>query len=88
VRGRVEAARKRQDERGVVNAGLTRRRLDEVSLTAAARRLLTRSVRSAALTARGWDRVRRVALTCADLDESAVVGETHVAEALALRVTS
>lgn len=87
VRERVIAARKRQAERGVLNAALRRRQLDAAPLTDAAKSLLTRSVRSAALTARGWDRVRRVALTVADLDESAVVGETHVAEALAYRVT-
>jgi magnesium chelatase family protein len=37
------------------------------------------------LTARGWDRVRRVARTIADLAGEEQVAEPHVAEALALR---
>jgi len=85
VRARVVAARKRQQERGGLNRVLTRQVLDELAWTDGAERLLARSVRNDALTARGWDRVRRVAVTAADLDESAVIGETHVAEALAFR---
>ncbi len=87
VRRRVLAARKRQAERGVLNAQLTRRQLDDVVMSEGAVRLLSRSVRSMALTARGWDRVRRVARTVADLDESEVIGEMHVGEALAYRVS-
>jgi magnesium chelatase family protein len=37
------------------------------------------------LTARGWDRVRRVANTIADLAGSPVVEVEHVMEALAYR---
>ena len=85
VRERVVAARKRQRERGCLNRALTRRSLDALAWSEGAKRLLTRSVRGEALTARGWDRVRRVAVTVADLDESEVVGEGHVAEALTYR---
>ncbi len=88
VRQRVVTARKRQEERGVLNASLRRRDLDALAWSTDATRLLTMSVRSAALTARGWDRVRRVAVTVADLDESSVVAESHVAEALAVRVSA
>ncbi len=85
VRQRVRAARKRQVERGCLNSAMSRRALDALGWTEAAEHLLHRSVRSAALTGRGWDRVRRVAATVADLDESAAIGQTHVAEALAFR---
>ncbi|HSF85301.1 MAG TPA: YifB family Mg chelatase-like AAA ATPase [Acidimicrobiia bacterium] len=85
VRARVVAARKRQVERGALNAGLERSELDRLEWSPGAVRLLQRSVRSLALTARGWDRVRRVAVTVADLDESTVLGEAHVVEALELR---
>ena len=85
VRTRVVAARKRQVERGSLNSRLGRGELDCLDWSPGAVRLLQRSVRSLALTGRGWDRVRRVAVTVADLDESTVLGESHVAEALELR---
>ena len=85
VRRRVVAARKRQLARGSLNRGLTRPALDALAWTQEARLLLARSVRREALTARGWDRVRRVAVTVADLEESGVIGEQHVAEALSFR---
>ena len=37
------------------------------------------------LTARGFDRVRRVARTLADLEGSEMIGEAHVAEAVQYR---
>jgi magnesium chelatase family protein len=85
VRERVTAARKRQVVRGCLNAGLARRELDGLEWTDGAGVLLRRAVRSAALTGRGWDRVRRVAATVADLDESSAINEAHVSEALAFR---
>jgi len=85
VRGRVVAARKRQMARGCLNRELSRAALDGMDWSDGAIHVLMRSVRSDAITARGWDRVRRVAVTLADLDESAVVADTHVAEALAFR---
>lgn len=85
VRERVVAARKRQVERGCLNRELGRAMLDEIEWTEGAVAALSRSVRADAITARGWDRVRRVAVTLADLDESSVVGERHVVEALGFR---
>lgn len=82
VRRRVAAARLRQRERGRRNADLTGTELDAVSWTPRARRVLGAAD---GLTARGWDRVRRVALTLADLAEAEAVDEPHVAEALELR---
>ena len=37
------------------------------------------------LTGRGWDRVRRVARTIADLEGTGIVAGDHVAEAMTLR---
>lgn len=87
VRERVTAARKRQLERGCLNADLARRDLDALEWTAGAEALLGRAVRTAALTGRGWDRVRRVAVTLADLDESSMIADGHVAEALTFRAS-
>ncbi len=85
VRTRVEAARARQRARGVVNARLDRRALDDMELSDDARTLLTGALTAGRLTARGFDRIRRVARTIADLaGEDVVVGD-HVAEALTFR---
>lgn len=85
VRTRVVAARKRQIERGSINRDLSRRQLDALEWDARGRRRLHRAVTSASLSGRGWDRVRRVSVTIADLDESTVIGDVHVAEALSFR---
>ena len=85
VRRRVVAARRRQEGRGVLNRDLDRAALDECPWDDAARDRLREAIDRYALTARGWDRVRRVARTIADLDDSDVVAESHVAEALDLR---
>ncbi len=85
VRARVCAARKRQDARGGLNRELHRAELDAFGWDDDAIGLLVDAVGSMALTARGWDRVRRVAVTIADLDESDVVTARHVGEALAYR---
>lgn len=85
VRRRVVAARKRQHARGSLNRELVGRELDAMVWSPEAKQLLTVAVRRQALTGRGWDRVRRVAATVADLDESELIGEDHMAEALAFR---
>ena len=85
VAARVAAARKRQDARGVRNARLGRSELDGLHWHDEAERMLEQAMRNSALTARGWDRVRRVAATIADLDESAVILGRHLGEALAYR---
>ena len=56
-------------------------RLDAESLT-----LVERAMRRFGLTGRGFDRIRRVARTIADLDDSARIRRSHVAEAIQYRV--
>jgi magnesium chelatase family protein len=80
---RVETAREAQLERGQINRHLVPGR-DGLE-SEAARRLVAAAVGRAVLTARGADRVRRVARTIADLEGSAQVDEEHVAEAIGLR---
>lgn len=85
VAARVVAARKRQDARGTRNARLGRREMDGLHWHGDAETMLEQAMRSSALTARGWDRVRRVAVTIADLDESELILGRHLGEALAYR---
>lgn len=87
IRERVVAARERQQQRdGALNARLQGRKLRAAtSLDGDARRLLDAALTKLALSARGHDRVLRVARTIADLDGSDGVGGEHLAEALQFR---
>jgi len=88
VSQRVAKVRALALERGVAsNSALTSAGLEQhAPLSEGARDLLERQLRSGALSARGLDRVRRVALTLADLDSSKTgVDEGHIAMALELR---
>ncbi len=85
VAERVQAARSVQEERTGVNGRLGRAQLDDLEWTSDAGSLLEAAVERLALTGRGFDRVRRVARTIADLDGSGPVDERHVAEALGFR---
>lgn len=91
IRARVVAARGRQHERAstvgartnaTLTPGMLRRhcRLDRESL-----RLLTTAADRLGLSARAFDRVRRVARTIADLAGSDSISADHVAEALQFR---
>jgi magnesium chelatase family protein len=90
IRKRVIAARKRQSERyeGMSifsNSQLGHALLKEyVPLDAASRSLLSAAMDKMKLTARAIDRVLKVALTIADLEESKVEAR-HIAEALQYR---
>jgi magnesium chelatase family protein len=102
VAGRVALARRAAVSRGVAcNSMIPSARLDAVTpLSSEARKLLESRLQSGELSARGLDRVRRVALTIADLagipyDPAppavsggagvVVLDAEHVAEALVLR---
>jgi magnesium chelatase family protein len=88
VAGRVALARERARARGVrCNAELSPAALDEhAPLAAAAADLLERLVATGRLSGRGVQRVRRVALTLADLaGDEPPVSTAHVATAHSLR---
>jgi magnesium chelatase family protein len=91
VRARVIAARTRQRERlgsagPACNARMGPSDLDRFArLPPEARRLLLAAGSRWGLSARGFDRVRRVARTLADLDGQAEVDARHVGEALQYR---
>ncbi len=87
IRQRVVAARARQMERsGALNCRLHGRRLrGSTSLEPAARRMFTAALTRLSLTARGHDRVLRVARTIADLADAEQIATEHLAEALQFR---
>jgi len=88
VAGRVAEARGRARERGArSNSELSLADLDVFApLSTMAARALEARLRDGSLTARGLHRVRRVALTVADLGgHEGALGEEHVLLALALR---
>jgi magnesium chelatase family protein len=88
VAARVAEARAKARRRGVsANAELASSALDEFApLSGPARRLLGRRLGEGRLSARGLDRVRRVALTVADLaGDDGPLSEQHVQVALVLR---
>ena len=87
VRSRVQDARLRVAARGVrCNAELSGALLERFTpLTSTAQALLESELRNGTLTARGLSRVRRVALTIADLQGRSVLTDEHVAAALQLR---
>ena len=88
VAERVRRARQLANDRGVTaNAALTQVQLEEVApLSSGASRLLEHKLRAGTLSARGLDRIRRVARTLADLAaHNGPLLEEHVCLALGLR---
>lgn len=91
VRARIEQARGRQLDRfqgtGITgNATLPRAMLDRFCpVTEEGRRLLSMAFDRLGLSARGYDRILRVARTIADLDNSDVITEAHLSEAVQYR---
>lgn len=87
IRTRVIQARDRQTRRsGGLNARLQGRALRAcTALDAPGARMFARALTELRLTARGHDRVLRVARTIADLDACDALSAEHVAEALQFR---
>jgi magnesium chelatase family protein len=91
MRVRVVAARERQHQRGGSNGGSINGRLSasqlkqHCPLDRASLRLLRSAAERLGLSARGFDRVRRVARTIADLAGAEQIADGHVAEALQFR---
>jgi len=92
VRARVVEARVRQRERtdaqGVTtNSALTAQLMaSHCRLDSGGLRILAAAVHRLGLTARGYDRVRKVARTIADLAGSEQIEAAHIAEALQFRM--
>jgi magnesium chelatase family protein len=83
ARGRMEL----RQGRNKPNARLSGRELDRVCpLEGPAQRLLEGAMRDLGLSARAYDRIRRVARTIADLDAVDTVSESHIAESIHYRV--
>ena len=85
VRSRVQKARAMQYRRGVLNGDLPSSDLDALPWERGAKQVLSDNLDRGNLTGRGYDRVRRVSRTLADLEESEQVGQIHVLEALSFR---
>lgn len=93
IRRRVTDARafaeKRMREAGdapAVNARLTSGQLKKYCrIDDSAKKLMGQAFRSMQLSARGYDRILRVARTIADLAQSETIGIPHMAEAIQLR---
>ncbi len=91
LRAQVVAARKRQTDRNGgplrTNRVLSGRELDRhAKLDGRAAELLRQAVTELGLSARAYDKVRRVARTIADLEAAAEVSLAHVAEAVQYRL--
>ena len=89
LRRKVDAARRHAARRGdgIVNARLRAGALDEACpLDAATRRLLGEAMEQFGLSARAFDKIRRIARTIADLEGAEIPTIEHVAEAVSYRV--
>ncbi len=92
MRQQVLGARRRQVERKgqgptTPNARLTGRQLDALApMDDAARTMLGQAMTELGLSARAYDKIRRVARTIADLDGADTLNSTHVGEAIQYRL--
>jgi len=89
MRENVQKARERQESRQgcVLNARLRGKELDAlVRLDESCTALLGQALNDLGLSARAYDKVRRVARTIADVDDKENVGVSHIAEAIQYRL--
>lgn len=90
MREQVLAARERQHRRqdvGVPNARLSGKQLDKLApIEDAARNLLGQAMTELGLSARAYDKIRRVARTIADLEGVDAITAAHVGEAVQYRL--
>jgi magnesium chelatase family protein len=90
MKGQVDRARAMQLERfktGRANAQMDSRLLKEhAELSDACLMLMKQAVDELGLSARAYDKVRRVARTIADIEGAATISESHLAEAIQYRL--
>jgi magnesium chelatase family protein len=89
MRRAVATARQRQLERqdGIPNSRLSGKHLDRVApLDAAAHTMLGQAMTEMGLSARAYDKIRRVARTIADLEGAPAITSGHIAEAVGYRL--
>jgi magnesium chelatase family protein len=87
LRERVLGARSAERARGILNAEMTLRDLDRhAALDREGEAFLRRATERWKFSARAHVRVRRLARTIADLDESPAVRVEHLREAVAYRI--
>ncbi|MFN7021981.1 MAG: YifB family Mg chelatase-like AAA ATPase [Phycisphaerales bacterium] len=89
MRREVMAARERQRARqgAATNSRLSGRELDRFApMTEEARTILGQAITEMGLSARAYDKVRRVSRTIADLAGAEVIGAEHVGEAVQYRL--
>lgn len=89
VRLRVKRARQRQYKRNgiaITNAMISSRELKKhCTLDAASQQVMQQAIDQMGISARAFDRLLRVALTIADLDESENLRSSHIMEAITFR---
>lgn len=90
MREQVAQARERQNQRqdtGIPNARLSGKQLDKFAIMdEPARSLLGQALTELGLSARAYDKIRRIARTIADMEASDCVTSAHISEAVSYRL--
>lgn len=84
-RARTRMAKRQGD--GTPNARLSGKQLDQLAtMTDPARALLGQAITGLGLSARAYDKIRKISRTIADLDNADTIAEPHIAEAVQYRL--